>query len=268
MFQCNICNTYIEDQYICNCRNLITSTLGKAGRFGNQLIRNLVVSFIAEKINLYVEYADYNKYDQLGIPLYVGNNIYQETILLTDENCNDILDNPPYANLSASYYYQNEYTSKLIYDFFRKDSIKYSIISKNPYNLRYNNNKDCFVHIRLGDISDSIFNLGLKYYLKAIDIVNDFDYLYIASDSPDHEIINIILDKYKGKSKIFLKDEVETFQFGSTCKNIILSHGTFSSTIGWLAYYSNVYYPAYETQMWHGDVFSVDPSWYKITDYR
>lgn len=263
MLQCHICN-----EYSCVCKANITTTFGTAGRFGNKLIRNLVVSFIAEKINLYVEYTDHNKFDQLGIPLYVGKNVYHNTILLTNENCNDVLKDPPYANLSAGYYYQNEYTSKLIYDFFRKDSIKSSIISKNPYNIRYNNNNDCFVHIRLGDIANSVFNLGLKYYLKSIEQVNDFNFLYIATDSPDHEIVKLILDKYKGRCELLIKDEVETFQFGSTCKNIVLSHGTFSSSIGWLAYYSNIYYPAYEERMWHGDVFSVDPNWNKITDYR
>ena len=35
---------------------------------------------------------------------------------------------------------------------------------------------------------------------------------------------------------------IETIQFGSTCKNIILSHGSFSAVIGYLGFYSNIYY--------------------------
>ena len=38
-------------------------------------------------------------------------------------------------------------------------------------------------------------------------------------------------------------NEIDTIQFGSTCKNIILSHGSFSAMIGNLSFYSNIYYP-------------------------
>jgi hypothetical protein len=61
-------------------------------------------------------------------------------------------------------------------------------------------------------------------------------------------------------------DEIQTFQFASTCKHIILSHGSFSAVIGYLAYFSDIYYPEYEAdKMWYGDMFSI-PGWNKISN--
>ena len=37
----------------------MTSTQKSAGRLGNQLIRNIAVSIVAEKHNLYVDYSHY-----------------------------------------------------------------------------------------------------------------------------------------------------------------------------------------------------------------
>jgi hypothetical protein len=62
--------------------------------------------------------------------------------------------------------------------------------------------------------------------------------------------------------KIIDYDEVNTVMFGSTCKYIVLSNGTFSWLIGFLAYYSNIYYPKI-IHKWHGDIFIFD-SWNEI----
>lgn len=60
-------------------------------------------------------------------------------------------------------------------------------------------------------------------------------------------------------------NEILTLQYASTCKNIILSHGTFSAIIGYLSFYSNVYYPEYDyNNMWFGDIFSIN-GWNKIS---
>jgi hypothetical protein len=50
--------------------------------------------------------------------------------------------------------------------------------------------------------------------------------------------------------------------FASSCKNVVLSNGTFSWLIGLLGFYSNVYYPKIKT-VWHGDIF-VFPDWNEI----
>jgi len=262
--KCNFCN-----ETGCSCYKRITRTILNGGRLCNQFIRNLVTSFIAEKINLYVEYVNYDKFDKLGISLFIGSKVYNETIILTDDNYISILRNTPLINLDSNqYYFQTNEISQLLYNYLHSESIKQNIIKKNPFILRYGTNNDCFVHVRLGDITYTEFNLGLKYYLKALSEVGNFDRLYVASDSPNHEIIQVILETYSGRSERVLLDEVETIQFGSTCRNVVLSHGSFSAVIGWLSFYSNVYYPAYEDRMWHGDMFSVNSDWHKITDYR
>jgi hypothetical protein len=50
-------------------------------------------------------------------------------------------------------------------------------------------------------------------------------------------------------------DEVKTIMFASTCKNIILSGGTFSWLMGFLAFYSEkIYYPKIKNT-WYDDIF-------------
>jgi hypothetical protein len=70
-----------------------------------------------------------------------------------------------------------------------------------------------------------------------------------------------LINKYK--LKIIKDTEVKTIMFGSTCKNIILSNGTFSWLVGLLGFYSNIYYPQIKNK-WHGDIF-VFPEW-KLID--
>ena len=71
------------------------------------------------------------------------------------------------------------------------------------------------------------------------------------------------MEKYP-KAIIIDYDEIKTIQFASTCKNIILSHGSFSAVIGYLSFFSNVNYPEYEKdKMWYGDMFSIN-KWNKI----
>jgi hypothetical protein len=53
--------------------------------------------------------------------------------------------------------------------------------------------------------------------------------------------------------------------FGSTCKHIILSGGTFSWLIGFLSRNSNVFYPDIKTK-WFGNIFNCS-KWKKITLY-
>jgi len=139
-------------------------------------------------------------------------------------------------------------------DYLHSDNIKSNIIEKNKFKERYNNN--IFIHIRLGDIAHN--NPGLNYYLRAIKYIkelNNFDNIYIASDTLTHDIIKKIIEEYPNVNLINYY-EIETIQFGSTCKNIILSHGSF---------YSNVYYSKIEKdKQWYGDTFSSIKSWTEL----
>ena len=89
--------------------------------------------------------------------------------------------------------------------------------------------------------------------------------MYISSDENDHEIIQKIIDVYPNAKILVDFDEIVTFQFASTCKNIILSYGSFSAIIGYLSFYSDIYYPEYELdKIWYGDMFSIE-SWKKMS---
>jgi hypothetical protein len=101
------------------------------------------------------------------------------------------------------------------------------------------------------------------YYINAIKNIN-FDNLYISTDDKNNNIIMELLQLYTSAQLIDF-DEIITFQFASTCKNVVLSHGSFSAVIGYLSFFSNIYYPEYELdKIWYGDMFSIN-NWIKLS---
>lgn len=239
-----------------------TRTVETAGRLCNQIFRNLCVSFIAQKHNLLVEYSSFNTIKTLGIDLFVGTNNYPNTISLNDDNFFDILNSDHLSsNLDPNQsFFQTKEISNFLIKYLHQEHIRQRIMDVNPFNNRYNNNNDCFIHVRLTDTEK--WNPGLQYYLKALSLFSH-DNLYISSDDLNHKIIQGILQKYPHATLLYY-DEVDTIKFGSTCKNIILSHGSFSSIIGYLSFFSDVYYKKYEEgKIWYGDTFSI-PNWKMI----
>ena len=239
------------------------STTGSNGRLGNQIIRNLAVSLLAKKHNLKVEYYNKDLIKNLGIELFSGSNSYKYINYLTDANYFTIynIDKLNYSlNPNNNYFHTKEITN-LLYNYLHKDEIKSNIINNNPFKERYTKNNDLFIHIRLTDVAH--FNPGIKYYINAIKNII-FDNLYISTDDNNNNIIKEILKLYPS-SQLINFDEITTFQFASTCKHIILSHGSFSAVIGYLSFFSNIYYPEYElNKIWYGDMFSID-KWIKLS---
>jgi len=247
------------------------------GRFGNHFFRNLAVSFIAEKHNLMIIYENndtVNKLHLLGIQLFSGENNYTETIKLIEydlvlvgpnpnNNYFTILNSDSFKqNIDPNHdacYCQTQYVSNLIYEYLRLEENKNQIINANKFMDRYNNNNDCFIHVRLTDATK--FNPGFDYYDKVLSQIS-FDNLYLASDQIDHDIIKQIMNKYPGVN-ILSHDIIDLMKFASTNKYIVLSHGSFSAMIGYLSFFSEIYYSEYE-HSWHGDMFSI-PSWNKVS---
>jgi hypothetical protein len=240
----------------------MTST-GNNGRLGNQIIRNLAVSLIAEKHNLAVNYHNNDLIKKLGIELFSGSNTYTSIQNLTDDNYFSVYnyDNLNY-NLNPNYnYFQTKEITNLLYNYLHTDKIKSNIIENNPFKDRYNKNNDLFIHIRLGDAAR--FNPGITYYVNALKNIN-FDNLYISTDDKNHNMIAQLLQLYPSAT-LFDRDEITTFQFASTCKHLLLSHGSFSAVIGYLSFFSDIYYPEYEShKMWYGDMFSIN-NWIKLS---
>ncbi len=239
----------------------MSKTTNKNGRLCNQIIRNLCVSLIAEKNNLYVEYANYKLIQELGINLFIGENKFKKKIKINDTNFFEILnsyENKLQSNIDAdSSYFQTKEITNFLYSYLHQDKNKQQIIEANTFKDEYNNNNDCFIHIRLGDVANN--NPGLEYYLEALSRIT-FDNIFIASDDVNHSIIKDICAKYP-ITKVINFDEKKTIQFGSTKKYVILSHGSFSAVIGYLSFFSTILYPKYNPEkIWYGDMFTI-PGW-------
>jgi len=230
------------------------------GRFCNHFFRNVPISQLCKKNDLFFEYSFFNEITELGIPLFIGTKTFKETTLINDNNFLSLLNDFIGLESNVLFEHPNIYFQTKEISIFLQSylfEIKNLIIEKNPFKERYQNNSDVFIHIRLGDIQ--YYNPGLNYYLKALENLT-YDKVYISSDSPNHPLIHE-LRKRISNSEIISFNEIKTLQFGSTCKNIILSHGTFSAVIGYLSFYSNVFYPSFKNmRIWHGDIFSI-PNW-------
>lgn len=213
----------------------------ETGRLCNQIFRNLSLSLLAKKYDLYVEYSNFeNINDKLGIKLFIGSKKYNQTIVINNDNYMKYFNNNIQNNYNFDFnkaYFNNEVISSILC--YHLNYNKQNIMDKNIYKKRYNNNNDVFLHIRLTDVSK--FNVGINYYIHCLELLN-YDNIYIGTDNPNDELIKKLKTLYP--NIIFLEeDPIKTIQYASTCKYIILSHGTFSAIIGYLGFFSNVYFP-------------------------
>ena len=231
---CSLCktNTMVD--------NKCSKTIEGAGRLCNQIIRNLALSILSKKYDLFVRYSNYdNINNKLGIKLYVGSKTYDNNVLINNDNFmnyyNNNIKNDANFDLNNDYFQSEEITT-ILYKHLTNNNR--NIIHNNPYKKRYKNNNDIFLHIRLTDAKK--FNVGIKYYIHCLNTLN-YDNIYIGSDDFNDDLIKKLKTLYP--SVIFIyNNPIETIQFGSTCKNIILSHGSFSAVIGYLGFFSNVYF--------------------------
>ena len=233
-----------------------------AGRLGNLLFHNFVVSCLAKNYKKSATYQQQKIFTQLGIYFHNEPNPISSdiTIQLSDSNLLEYINN--FANVTYHFkmidntFCQLKEISRLLYSHFR--SVQSDIIGANPYKSRYKTNRDVFVHVRLGDISQC--SPGLSYFETALNDV-DYEKGYLSTDSPESPMVWALCAKYN--LELFYKSEVETLQFGSTCSSLILSHGTFSWFLGALGFDSTVRYPVIK-QVWHGNIFVI-PEWIEVT---
>lgn len=233
------------------------------GRFSNHFIRDLACSFIASKSNINFTYGPYREQiEDLGITLFTssGSEVKrQDGIVLNDGNFFQYISTPIESNFSLeNSFCQTKDFSNYIYEYLRMPEIKEKIMNKNNYNDMYNNNKDVFIHVRLGDVIElEKENHPFEYYDNILNNMN-FENGYISSDSIDNEICNKLIEKYNLLK--YEDNEVNTIMFGSTCNNIILSGGTFSLLIGMFGFYSNVYYKTCTRAWYPHDIYDI-PCW-------
>jgi len=229
-------------------------TTNCSGRLGNRFFQNMVVDMIARMYNLPANYGYSEIFKKLGFNFFTGSNQFELTILLTDENINYVLDGQTSGvNIILSdVYFQNPETAKRIRENINKETIK----NNNIFANRYNNNNDVYIHVRLGDLQDRNLTPGFDYYDKVLSSIS-FENGFISTDSINDPLIERLVNKYK--LNILLTDEVQTIQFGSTCKYIVTAGGTFSWMIAVLGFYSTIFYPK-DFLTWHGNIY-VFPDW-------
>ena len=245
----------INNQLKLNINTIVNNNYHHGGRFANLFFTGMALHFIAKKYNLEVAYKEHDKFKKLGVEWFVGNNTYENTVKLSDNNFyNYIIGNKisrENISIENNVWCQTREFSFYLKHYFDNDLQKNKIIENNLFKDRYTNNNDVFIHIRLGDISHTNYIQPITYYENALKLFN-FENGYISSDTIDHPTCQTLIQKYN--LNIINYNEEETIMCASTCKNVILSSGTFSWLIGLLSYYSNIYYPKIYVK-WHGDIF-------------
>lgn len=208
------------------------------------------------------KYKHEKAFNRLGIFFHKGAAIYKKNCLITDDNFLTVFHNKTFepANLILKdVWFQTKDFCCMLKAYFNDEKIKSKIIENNVYKTRFQTNNDLFIHLRLGDVSQKTKSKR-KYYEE---LLNEIEYNngFISSDSPADPFFQELVEKYK--LTIIDYDEIQTIMFACTCNNIILSGGTYSWLIGFLAFYTEyIYYPDLE-DTWYGNIFSFS-NWIKI----
>ena len=194
------------------------------GRLGNQFFINVAASLLAEKHDLYIDYEHGEDVRPL-FPLYVGTRRYPSTITVTDDNYLELYNKETlHDNLSFHDYFQSTKVTMLTHHYIQC-----------KVKRQHKQNNDCFLHVRLGDVAQ--WNPGADHYLGILATLN-VDRVYLSTDSPDHPIAQQLLRH----ARLYEGPPIDTILFAASCRYVILSHGTFSGMIGYLASDSTVYF--------------------------
>jgi hypothetical protein len=226
-------------------------------RFGNLFFINMFLNMMSMKYNLKCSYKHVDQFSKLGIHFYKGTNTYDTHLLVTEDNFMYILKNklePCNIIITNKVWFQTPEFCKLMYTYFKVEKVRNKIINKNIYNRRYNKNNDLFIHVRLGDVKKQSYD-SFDYIDSMISSIN-YDEAYITSDNIEDDFCQKLINKHK--LRIYISTESDTIMFGNTCNNILMSGGTFSWMIGFLAFYSKNIYTPNITEKWYGDIFIYD----------
>ena len=274
---------------------------GAPGRFGNQFIRHLFVSALAQRCDLLAAYSHGAELARLGLPLYTGARWFAAAPAAATEA--EVLawvtGAAPFPDACVDVRNDNCYCQSRPCSLWLHAHLKARaahVRAANPFRGRYlesgarsptPKNSDVFIHVRLDDAAQ--WSPGFDYYARAVRrAAADFaaaDFAaaapsslavpantadtavtgWVSSDSPAHETCQRLLAEFPGLAVWSDPDVVRTIQFASTCRAVVLSHGSFSATIGNLAFDSLVYYPPYPPTLWFGDMFTM-PGWVCVSE--
>ena len=216
---------------------------------------------MAIKYNLKTSYKYFEKFEKLGINFFVGDRVFEDILAINDHNfmslicCNStspVFRKRKSIQITNDSWFQTREFCVFLQKYFQIKYVRNNVIDKNIYKKRYNNNQDVFVHVRLGDVSDKVLSV-LGYYEKILSRI-EYTNGFIASDSINSDICQELMNKYKLLP--IQESEVETIMFASTCSFLVLSGGTFSWLMGFLAFDAEkIYYPNI-LEPWYGDIFT------------
>ena len=83
-----------------------------AGRFCNHFFRNVPISQLCKKNDLFFEYSFFNQLIELGIPIFIGTKTFKETTLINDNNFLTFLNDNKLLETNVLFeddFYYNEY---------------------------------------------------------------------------------------------------------------------------------------------------------------
>jgi hypothetical protein len=238
----------------------------QGGLFANVFFRNMITYLLSIKYNTGSEYEKIPKhYDlpphyqwktddflELGVE-FKDENIHpiKNSQQITDTQIKQFLDGDLSIDKSTKYIFnppcwcQDSGIVKHITHYFAnsENELCDNIISRNKYKDRYKNNNDMFIHIRANHMypdSHPLRNIVLPdqaFYEGIIDSLNDeYSNIYMSSDNIEHKICQGLIKKYKIIP--FVENKIDTILFGSTCKYVIISSGSFSFMIGLFSFFS------------------------------
>lgn len=237
------------------------STRGTLGRFGNHVFRNLFWHVVAERNDLYVEYEQAEEIEQLlGWKLHRGRRgkLHHPSVhtCVTEVNMMNVLtqtvspDQQLYAH--PNFYAQTRAFCEFLREYFDARSL-WPGVTVQP--------RSVWIHVRLGDVTQ--LNPGWNYYHSALQQLT-FDRGMVTSDSPEHATCQGLLAAYP-QLTLAPTDwtEAQLVRAALTHSQLVLSQGTFSWCMGFLAPRSTqVYFPRIK-RVWHGDIF-VFPDWHEV----
>lgn len=277
----------------------------KSGLFGNVFFRNMMIHLLSKKYNTGSYYEKIprpypklpshyqwaaDEFLKLGINFEDQNiHSFTSTIKLNDDRISKFINNDLKLDNSVRYmfdqgvYCQYPDIVKHTVNYFldSENEICKNIITNNKYQNRYKNNNDLFIHVRSGypfswieGVSKVLEPLipDKTFYEKIINsLKTQYDNIYLSSDNINHKTCQELIEKYKIIP--FKEDKIDTILFGSTCKYVVISSGSFSFIIGLLAFFSNKVYFSdaagrMSTKNWHPSYYSTlpEPKYKKIVN--
>ena len=215
-----------------------------SGRFGNIMLRNLACYVLSKKFNCRVIYE---KMENIGIHLISTPKTQKvgKEIKLNDADVFNVFQNRLQLKDNHLYHIHRycqspEIVGEIICEILNSELLdNYKKYIESKYSDFYTNN-DIFIHYRAIDKENRKLHAlpNAETMLEVIDYIiktKNVSNIYLSYDRKN-DVINQILKVHKKIIDFSKKSITETINFGSSRKYVLVSSGSFSFTIGLLAY--------------------------------